>query len=111
MTLIFAPWTPEQTMALNAWQACGWVHPFTCAPDRSDAAHRAYVASEGGDLGELQATPDGWICPVCHYRQNWAHDFMLAGPPEHPLAALRAGGSQDTGESPEAPQRPPEGRQ
>jgi hypothetical protein len=24
----------------------------------------------------LIATEGGWICPVCDYTQNWAHNFM-----------------------------------
>jgi hypothetical protein len=47
------------------------MHPFTCGSgNRIDAAH---LDREG----VLFATPNGWICPYCDYRQNWAHDFMF----------------------------------
>jgi hypothetical protein len=83
-----APWTAEQVAKLNAWQSCGWVHPFTCGcGDRADLMHRAYAERHGGDLGQLIATADGWLCPVCGYRQDWAHDFMLQGPPPDPRGA------------------------
>lgn len=72
----FAPWTPEQVVALNKWQDSGKVHPFTCGGERMDDAHRAYQAQVGGDFGQLVAAADGWFCPVCGYRQNWAHAFM-----------------------------------
>lgn len=71
-----APWTVEQTAALNAWQTNGRFHPFTCGNDRGDAKHRAYAEAHGGDLGQLMATPNGWFCPACDYRQDWAHEFM-----------------------------------
>lgn len=84
-------WTPEQVAKLNEWQACPWVHPFTCGGDRGDAAHRAYAAEHGGDFGQLFATVDGWICPVCDYRQTWAHRFMFSGaPPDPPPGILLA---------------------
>ena len=72
-------WTEEQVAALNAFQDRGDVHPFTCGSDnRSDDAHKAAQQEEGGDLGQLVATRQGWICPACSYRQFWAHDFMFA---------------------------------
>lgn len=74
---IEAPWTPEQVAGLNAYQDCGWVHPFTCACGAA-----------------LEATEDGWTCngswhfdreegafPVV---QTWAHAFMVEGCPEPP---------------------------
>ena len=27
---------------------------------------------------------DGWVCSVCDYTQDWAHDFMLASADTHP---------------------------
>lgn len=77
-----APWTPETVDALNRWQTNGPFHPFTCGGDRRDDAHRAYQAQHGGDFGQLVAEPDGWRCPVCGYRQNWAHKFMVEQWPE-----------------------------
>jgi hypothetical protein len=69
-----APWTPEQVVGLNAWQACGWVHPFTCTYSHTEPRDRVLVAEE-----------NGWRCPSCAYRQTWAHDFMLNGAPPHPM--------------------------
>jgi len=79
------PWSDEQVAKLNEWQRCSRVHPFTCGGDRTDAAHKRYAAEHGGDFGQLLATPDGWVCPVCDYRQAWAHDFMLKGAPPNPF--------------------------
>lgn len=61
---ITAPWSQETVAALNTFQACGRMHPFTCG-----------VASQHG---ALIAKPDGWVCPKtsCAYRQVWAHAFM-----------------------------------
>lgn len=73
---IYPPWTQEQVDALNAYQRSGQYHPFTCGRDRGNAAHRAYADERGEDLGQLVATVNGWKCPVCDYRQEWAHDFM-----------------------------------
>ena len=61
---IYAPWTDEQIIALNAWQNSIWVHPFTCINSHTEGRN-------------LIATKDGWICPHCDYTQNWAHDFMM----------------------------------
>lgn len=55
--------------ARNALQNSGKVHPYTCGKDRGDAAHRAYQAKHGGDLGQLIAVEGGWICPACDYTQ------------------------------------------
>lgn len=59
---IFPPWTDEQVAALNAFQHDGRFHPFTCG---NNSNHPVLVA-----------TPTGWICSACDYRQKWAHDFM-----------------------------------
>lgn len=60
--MLRAPWTSEQIAALNAFQHNGRFHPFTCG---TDSGHRV-----------LLATPDGWVCEDCEYRQTWAHEFM-----------------------------------
>jgi hypothetical protein len=83
--MVKTPWTEEQVDNLNRWQRCGRVHPFTCAGDRADAAHKAYADEHGEDWGQLIATPTGWVCPVCSYTQDWAHDFMLELPPDSPF--------------------------
>jgi hypothetical protein len=60
-----APWTVEQVAALNARQKCGWVHPYTCGSGkRTDERHL-------DGKGVLVATPDGWKCPYCDYKQDW----------------------------------------
>jgi hypothetical protein len=56
-----APWTDAQVKALNDFQHCGYMHPFTC----------------GNDSETLIATNTGWECPKCNYKQDWAHDFMF----------------------------------
>jgi rubredoxin len=72
-----APFSEEQVAALNTYQRSGRSHPFTCAGTRMDDAHAAYKEQHGDpDWGLLVATPEGWLCPVCGYRQTWAHDFM-----------------------------------
>ena len=60
--LVIVPWTPEQVESLNAYQASGAMHPFTCG---NDSTHRI-----------LLATPSGWVCSDCDWRQNWAHSWM-----------------------------------
>ncbi|HEY1878440.1 MAG TPA: hypothetical protein VGG68_00760 [Caulobacteraceae bacterium] len=71
-----APWTPEQVAALNEWQACGWVHEFTCGNDHPGTA-----------TPPLVATPEGWRCADerCAYRQTWAYAMMLDGAPPNPF--------------------------
>lgn len=67
-----APWTADQVVALEAWQACGWVHPYTCGNDHD------------GDR-RLVATADGWRCLICDYTQDWCWVGMLNGPPPSPF--------------------------
>ena len=98
--VIKAPFTSEQVAKLNAFQQCEWHHPFTCQQD-GDAEHIKYEfdkAHPGKDFEEhirngkaqgfsdpaivfkqtsLIATEKGWICPVCDYKQDWAHLHML----------------------------------
>lgn len=62
-----APWTAVEVASLNAYQAAGVMHPFTCDSDDEPCA------------SVLVATTDGWICPDCGYTQNWAHEFMADG--------------------------------
>lgn len=89
MTKITAPFTVEQVKGLNRWQASHEVHPFTCGGDRRDLAHVQYARQSGqGDMGILIAATDGWRCPVCDYRQDWAHDFMTLPIPPYPIAPL-----------------------
>jgi hypothetical protein len=77
-TIIFAPFTPEQVEALNEYQQGGWGHPFTCCgPDSC----RDRLGT-GDDGRALVATENGWVCRTCDYNQDWAHSFMLGGPPD-----------------------------
>ena len=64
-----APWTPEQVAALNAHQQRDDFHPYTCG---NDSRHPV-----------LRATPDGWVCDACDYRQDWAHDLLLTKDQPH----------------------------
>lgn len=83
MRRIIAPWSDAVVAALNRWQRDPHVHPFTCGNDRADADHVAFEAEHSErDLGVLVAHPDGWHCPVCDYRQDWAHTFMAEQHPE-----------------------------
>lgn len=68
--VINAPWTDKQVENLKKWQECGHVHPFTCGGK-----------TNGQDcICDLVPTKDGWICPICPYKQNWAHEMMLDNP-------------------------------
>ena len=62
---IKSPWTDEQVAALNRWQR-GFMHGFTCPNDHPNITTVALFAHRSG-----------WICPLCDYRQDWAHDFMF----------------------------------
>lgn len=70
-----APFSAEAVQTLNEYQtatgAASTMHPFTCA-NRGDGHHGV----EGGDLGVLIATEQGWVCPSCDYIQSWTHAFM-----------------------------------
>lgn len=76
---ITVPWTWAQVEALNEHQTNGLMHPYTCG-------------DEPQEHGALLATPSGWICRSCMYRQNWAHDPLerattrpdASGEPEAP---------------------------
>lgn len=65
--MLHPPWTAAQVKALNQWQAAPHLHSFVCGT----ASCRSV----------LVATPTGWECPHCPYRQDWAHDFMVLPPP------------------------------
>lgn len=57
-----APFSPEQVRYLNAYQASGAFHPFTCPRPHKNRTLIAQVT--------------GWVCPSCDYTQDWAHKFM-----------------------------------
>lgn len=84
---IEAPWTVNQVAALNRWQKDGRTHPFTCGNDRMSKEHITYAKENGGDFGQLVASTNGWFCPVCSYRQTWAHAFTADPlPPRNTLS-------------------------
>lgn len=64
--IITAPWTEDQVAALNACQASGLFHPFTCGNHRHQLQQT------------LIAELDGWHCPdtTCDYTQDWAMATM-----------------------------------
>lgn len=72
MSIIYAPFTPEQVALLNGFQQGSNMHPFTCGGDGCRRAHPLEHTS-------LYAAEDGWHCRYCDYSQNWAHDFMADG--------------------------------
>ena len=74
---IIKPFSPEQIAALDLYQHSFW-HPFTCGNNRGDKKHKDYAAKHGGDWGALVPTEDGWVCPVCGYKQDWAHAAMTS---------------------------------
>ena len=61
--------SPDEVRSLNECQHAGVMHPFTCGGNRTDEKH---LDGEG----VLVATEDGWICPFCDYKQDWAHEYM-----------------------------------
>lgn len=88
MEKITAPFTDEQVIALNKYQAESNFHPFTCGGGdntknckRSAASNRRFhgenVEYNFENEGMLKATEEGWICPCGEYKQNWAHAFMI----------------------------------
>jgi len=101
--IIKAPFTDDEVNNLNDYQVSGIFHEFTCG-NQGDDAHikfefekkykkinfetgfKIFLEEErrrGVNYPEavfnstsLIATKKGWICPVCDYKQNWAHEFM-----------------------------------
>lgn len=101
--IINSPFTKNQVESLNRFQQMNHFHPFTCLND-GDEKHIAYEfehkypnlkydldyenyikqeKSKGIPFPHMEftetslvATQFGWKCPVCDYRQNWAHSFM-----------------------------------
>jgi hypothetical protein len=58
------PWTKEQVDSFNKQQNDGEHHPYTCKNGRN----KYHLDGEG----VLVATTEGWVCPYCDYKQNWA---------------------------------------
>jgi hypothetical protein len=67
-SFIRPPWASDVVDALNRYQRLGYVHEFTCEQSHVGADRTLY------------ATRDGWRCPHCDYRQDWAHAAMLDAP-------------------------------
>jgi hypothetical protein len=57
LAVVKAPWDAEVIEALTTYQGLWWVHPYTCV----DSTHP-----------NLVPTPDGWICVMCEFDQDWA---------------------------------------
>ena len=74
---IYAPWTPEQAANLNGYQFSGAGHPFTCGVDTCLAGDSAVGGRSRSGRTVMLAAADGWECPACGWRQNWALRFML----------------------------------
>jgi hypothetical protein len=74
---IYAPWTPEQAANLNGYQFSGAGHPFTCGVDTCLAGDSAVGGHSRSGRTVMLAAADGWECPACGWRQNWALRFML----------------------------------
>jgi hypothetical protein len=51
-----------QVEALNRQQHNHTFHPYTCG---NDSRHQV-----------LLATPEGWVCQDCDYRQGWAYEVV-----------------------------------
>jgi len=116
MEKITAPFNPDQVKALNAYQDEHRGHPFTCKNDGDEAHIKHEFEKRHPDLKyerdyenyiteqkkipnvnfpemrftetNLVATENGWVCPVCDYKQNWAHAPM-ADPEFDPLKEFR----------------------
>lgn len=70
LTKTYAPWTNDLVVVLNGYQNNGGYHPYTC-PNRNNEIHENHALANGSYLGLLEATPQGWLCPVCKYTQDW----------------------------------------
>lgn len=77
---IYSPWSAGQVDALNRWQQTPTVHPFTCGN------------THPGD-NRLFATQQGWRCPHCDWKQDWAWEFMTVPPPRISVRATRLSGT------------------
>jgi hypothetical protein len=78
---IKAPWTADDVEGLNIYQRLGLMHPYTCGSKRQGDTHT--------DGGILVATPEGWKCPYCKYRQDWAHRSDLSALVPSAILGLR----------------------
>ena len=58
----------EAIKRLNDRQTSGEYHPYTCGGNRTDDHH---LDGEG----ILLATPTGWVCPYCDYKQPYRQEI------------------------------------
>lgn len=65
--------------ARNRMQSSRMCHPLTCGNGRCDDRHKAYQAIHGGDFGQLVAVEDGWLCPVCNWKQDLTLGLIYSG--------------------------------
>ena len=63
-------WDENSVHCRQRRQSCEFQHPLTCGNNRSDDQHVAYAKMIGGDNGQLIAVYDGWLCPVCGWKQR-----------------------------------------
>jgi len=68
--IIKTPWTSEQVKALNLYQKSSLMHPYTCGGNRKDKNH---LVGEG----VLAASENGWFCPYCDYKPDWASTVLI----------------------------------
>lgn len=100
---ITVPFSTEVVFKLNDFQLSGAMHPFTCSNDgdeehikyefeknypgkKYEKDYESYIAEKKASgvnyphmeftETKLIATEEGWHCPVCSYKQKWAHGFM-----------------------------------
>lgn len=63
-------WTHDLLLLLNHGQRFGCIPPYCCPT--IDIEHQRYAIQHGRRTGLLEATYDGWVCPVCHFWRDWA---------------------------------------
>lgn len=64
-----APWSEEDVVLLTLRQQVSWLHEYTCPTDHE--IEHATLPIKANLV--LIATPRGWYCPICRYRQSWCH--------------------------------------
>ena len=71
--------TPAQVLKLWQHQFGPWREPFDTNTDLPSRVHRYTCGKRAnhpvmaGDKAVLVPTVNGWICPFCDYKQDWAH--------------------------------------
>lgn len=69
---INAPWSEKVVELLIKYQKSSQVHPYTCGTTEC-------VTKYGWDFDSthLKPTTEGWVCPLCDYKQNWVSKVVL----------------------------------